>query len=93
VEENASKVEENDEDKADKESETKCGDQTEREEGELEEETTTEDVEDEKEEEKGKALYPWMFSMAELSKGRKMILPVEGVYYPGRIDDIHEPDL
>lgn len=62
--------------------------------GEMDDKKTQEDVEVANEEnEKGKAPFPWMLSMAELCKGLKMLLPVDGVYYPGRIDDIHVPDL
>lgn len=61
-------------------------DDEEKEEGEIVEDTT-ECVKDKE------APFPWMFSMAELCKGQKMLLPVEGVYYPARINAIHVPDL
>ena len=91
VDDKTSRIEEDSKQKIIEENETT--DKIEREDGEVDDEETTEDVEDTKVEEKGKALFPWMFSMAELCKGQKMILPVDGVYYPARIDDIHEPDL
>lgn len=70
------------------------GDNLDKEDDELNDKKTKEDncVENQ-DTENEKAPYPWMFSMSELCKGQKMILPVEGVYYPGRIDDIHVPDL
>ena len=85
-------VDEN-EDEMDEEKETACEDELERENGVDDDETKEEGEIVDDENEKDKPPYPWMFSMAELVKGQKMLLPVEGVYYPGRIDDIHVPDL
>ena len=95
VEENAPENVERNEDEADEEKETTCEDKVEGDgDGEVDDEKTTEDAEvNQEENEKGKAPFPWMFSMAELYKSQKMLLPEKGVYYPGRIDDIHEPDL
>jgi hypothetical protein len=94
VEENASENVESDENKVSEEKDTVCEEKAEKEDGELGDEKTTQDVEMANvENEKGKAPFSWMFSMTELSKGQKMLLPVEGVYYPGRIDAIHVPDL
>lgn len=75
------------------EKETSCED-----EGEQEDDLGDKKMEDgrkegSKDHDKDKPLYPWMFSMSELCKGLKMLLPVDGVYYPGRIDAIHVPDL
>ena len=94
MEGNASEDVEKNESKVNEEKETSCDDEMQKEDGEVDYEKTTEneDVVNE-EDDKGKAPFPWMFSMDELGIGQKMLLPVDGVYYPGRIDAIHVPDL
>ena len=94
VEENAIEDNEEDEKKVNEEKETTSDKKMENEDGEVDDKETQEETEVANEEnEKGKAPFPWMLSMSELCKGLKMLLPVEGVYYPGRIDAIHVPDL